>query len=73
MDADLDAGGLAHIPCRLSSAATTASGKNARIYVQRVGEPGVTDIRTWGAYPQLTVKRASDLGGASDDALRRLP
>ena len=28
---------------------TTAAGKNARLRVPRVGEPAVTDLRTWGA------------------------
>jgi len=26
---------------------TTAGGKNARVRVQRVGEPSVTELRTW--------------------------
>jgi hypothetical protein len=39
---------------------TTAGGKNARVRVQRVGEPAVTDLRTWGAHERVAVKR----GGA---------
>jgi hypothetical protein len=37
---------------------TTAGGKTARVRVQRVGEPTVTDLRTWGAHERVTVKRA---------------
>ena len=37
---------------------TTADGKNARVRVQRVGEPAVTDLRTWGAHERISVKRA---------------
>jgi len=28
---------------------TTAGGKTAHVRVQRVGQPDVTDLRTWGA------------------------
>ena len=38
---------------------TTAGGKNARVRVQRVGEPTVTELRTWGAHERITVKRAT--------------
>ena len=38
---------------------TTAGGKNARVRVQRVGEPPVTDLRTWGAHERISVKRAT--------------
>ncbi len=38
---------------------TTAGGKYARVRVQRVGEPAVTDLRTWGAHEKVSVKRAS--------------
>ena len=37
---------------------TTAGGKNARVRVQRVGEPAVTDLRTWGAHERVAVRRA---------------
>ena len=37
---------------------TTAGGKNACVRVQRVGEPAVTDLRTWGAHERISVKRA---------------
>lgn len=37
---------------------TTAGGKNARVRVQRVGEPAVTDLRTWGTHERISVKRA---------------
>jgi len=37
---------------------TTAGGKNARVRVQRVGEPAVTAIRTWSAHERINVKRA---------------
>jgi hypothetical protein len=38
---------------------TTAGGKNARVRVQKVGEPTVTELRTWGAHERISVKRAS--------------
>jgi hypothetical protein len=37
---------------------TTAGGKNARVRVQRVGEPAVTALRTCGAHERIAVKRA---------------
>ena len=37
---------------------TTLGGKNARIRVQRVGQPDVTELRTWGAHERVSVKRA---------------
>ena len=36
---------------------TTANGKNAHVRVQRVGQPGTTDMRTWGAHEHVTVRR----------------
>jgi hypothetical protein len=36
---------------------TTADGKNARVRVQRVDEPAVTDLRTWGAHERIAVRR----------------
>jgi hypothetical protein len=38
---------------------TTAGGKNARVRVQRVGDPTATELRTWGAHERISVKRAS--------------
>jgi hypothetical protein len=38
---------------------TTAGGKNAQVRLQRVDKPGVTEIRTWGAYEKVNVKRMS--------------
>jgi len=37
---------------------TTARGKSARVRVQRVDQPAVTEIRTWGAHERINVKRA---------------
>jgi hypothetical protein len=36
---------------------TTANGKNAHVRVQRVGQSGATDIRTWGAHERLAIRR----------------
>ena len=36
---------------------TTAGGKTAHVRVQRVGQPDVTDLRTWGAHERISVKR----------------
>ena len=38
---------------------TTAGGKNAHVRVQRVGQPDVTELRTWGAHERIAVKRAT--------------
>jgi hypothetical protein len=38
---------------------TTNAGKDARVRVQRVGQPGVTEIRIWRAHERVTVKRAT--------------
>jgi len=36
---------------------STAGGKNAHVRLQRVNQPGVTDIRTWSAHEKVSVKR----------------
>ena len=38
---------------------TTVGGKTAHVRLKRVNQPGVTDIRTWGAHERINVKRAS--------------
>ena len=38
---------------------TTNAGKDARVRVQRVGQPGATEIRIWRAHERVTVKRAT--------------
>ena len=38
---------------------TTSGGKNAHVRVQRVGEPAVSDLRTWGAHEKVSVKRTT--------------
>ena len=35
---------------------TTAGGKTAHVRVQRVGQPDVTDLRTWGAHERIAVR-----------------
>jgi hypothetical protein len=42
---------------------TTNAGKDARVRVQRVGQPGVTEIRVWRAHERVSVKRATAEGG----------
>jgi hypothetical protein len=37
---------------------TTTAGKDARVRVRRVGQPDVTEIRTWGAHERLAIRRA---------------
>ena len=37
---------------------TTAGGKNSHVRVQRVDKPGVTEVRMWGAYEKVSVRRA---------------
>src|SRR5437899_1542419 len=46
-----------------------AGGQNAHVRVQRVGQPDVTELRTWGAHERIAVKRAAPKR-ASDDATR---
>jgi len=41
---------------------TTAGGKTARVRVQRVGEPAVTELRAWGAHERVSAKRATEEG-----------
>jgi len=36
---------------------TTAGGKNARVRVQRVGQPALSELRTWGAHERIAVRR----------------
>jgi hypothetical protein len=38
---------------------TTNMGKNAHVRVRRVGQPEVTEIRTWSAHERISVKRAT--------------
>jgi hypothetical protein len=40
------------------------AGKDAHVRVQRVGQPGVTETRSWGAHERVSVKRA---GRAEED------
>jgi len=42
---------------------TPAGGKTAHVRVQRVGQPDVTDLRTWGAHERVSVKRAATAEG----------
>ena len=41
---------------------TTVGGKNAHVRVQRVDNPGTTEVRMWGAYEKISVQRASGEG-----------
>ncbi len=41
---------------------TTAAGKNAHARVRKVGQPELTDLRTWGAHEHLSVKREASVG-----------
>jgi len=38
---------------------TTSGGKFARVRVESVTQPGVTELRTWGAHERVSVKRAT--------------
>ena len=38
---------------------TTNAGKVAHVGLQRVGQPGVTAIRTWGAHERISVQRTT--------------
>jgi hypothetical protein len=38
---------------------TTASGKMAHVRVASVEDPGVTDIRSWGAHERVSVTRVT--------------
>jgi len=39
---------------------TTAAGKNAHVRVQKVGQPELTDLRTWGAHERIGVTRKEE-------------
>ena len=39
---------------------TTNAGKDAHVRVKKVGQPGVTEIRSWGAHERVSVKRAEE-------------
>jgi hypothetical protein len=41
---------------------TSAAGKTARVRVQRVGQPDVTDLRTWGAHERIAVTPTAEEG-----------
>jgi len=36
-----------------------SGGKTAHVRVQRVGQPDVTDLRTWGAHERINVRRVT--------------
>jgi hypothetical protein len=36
---------------------TTAGGKNTHARVQRVNQPGVTEVKLWGSYEKVSVLR----------------
>jgi len=38
---------------------TTAAGRNAHARVRKLGQPELTDLRSWDAHEHLTVKRAA--------------
>jgi hypothetical protein len=50
---------------------TTNAGKDARVRVQRVDQPDVTEIRIWRAYERVRVKRATAEEGQTMMRLRR--
>jgi hypothetical protein len=33
------------------------AGKNASVRVKKIGQPEITEIRTWGAHERIAVKR----------------
>jgi len=37
---------------------TTVGGRNVNVRVQRADKPGVTEMRMWGAYEKVSVRRA---------------
>lgn len=41
---------------------TTAGGKTAHVRVESVNQPGVTEIRSWGAHERVGVKREESKG-----------
>ena len=36
---------------------TSNAGKNASVRVRKVGQPAVTEVRTWGAHERIAVRR----------------
>ena len=49
---------------------TTLGGKTAHVRVELVAEPGVTEVRSWGAHERISVTRA-DRSGESSKRLRK--
>jgi hypothetical protein len=41
---------------------TAAGGKNTQVRVQRVNQPGVTEVKLWGSYERVSVRRATEEG-----------
>src|SRR5437899_7963431 len=50
---------------------TRAAGKTAHVRVQRVGQPDVTDLRTWGAQERIAVRRETAQDVRLPDRWRR--
>ena len=38
---------------------TSPGGKSTHAHVQRIGQPGNAEVRTWGAFEHITVKQAA--------------
>jgi hypothetical protein len=51
---------------------TTVRGKNAHVQVQQLDKPGVTEIRTWGAYEKVSVLGPREIPD-SETAMISLP
>jgi hypothetical protein len=46
---------------------TTAAGKNAHASVRKIGQPRLTELRTWNAHERVNVKRATTNDGKLSD------
>ena len=42
---------------------TITGGKYARVRVQGLGQPAISELRTWGAHERISVRRATARGG----------
>ena len=45
--------------CVIGTPYTTLGGKTAHVRVELVAQPGVTEVRSWGAHERVTVKRSA--------------
>ena len=51
---------------------TSNTGKDAHARVQKVSQPGVTEVRTWGAHERISVNERERRRRTSDDTTKNI-